>query len=88
MCYKTENFELVRKGKRIVVICSDSPTSQYRNSKNEYLMKKITMEFDITGKDLLKKAWKNCQKYSVFFFKPIQDWKKVKIYKKQNHRSY
>ena len=40
--------ELVVKGKKKIIICSDSPTSQYRNSKNVFLMKKLCQEFNIT----------------------------------------
>ena len=40
--------ELVVKGKKKIIICSDSPTSQYRNSKNVFLMKKLCQEFNIS----------------------------------------
>ena len=45
---KQKIVELVGNGKKRIVICSDSPTSQYRNAKNIYLMKKIAMELKIT----------------------------------------
>ena len=45
---KPKIVDLVQKGKRRIVICSDSPTSQYRNSKNVYLMKKIAQELNVS----------------------------------------
>jgi hypothetical protein len=38
------------------VICSDSPTSQYRNSKNVFLMKRLCLELDISIRLLFTEA--------------------------------
>ena len=48
--------ELVAKGKKRFVICSDSPTSQYRNSKNCFLMKRFCIEFGISIRLLFTEA--------------------------------
>ena len=48
--------DLVAKGKRRFVICSDSPTSQYRNSKNCFLMRRFCMEFGISIRLLFTEA--------------------------------
>ena len=40
--------DLVENGKKRIVICSDSPTSQYRNGKNVYLMKRLAQELKIS----------------------------------------
>ena len=53
---KQKLVNLVEKGKKRIVICSDSPTSQYRNSKKVYLMKKIAQEFDISIRLLFTEA--------------------------------
>ena len=45
---KSEIVNLKETGKTTVVVVSDSPTSQYRNGKNVFLMKKIAMELGIT----------------------------------------
>ena len=47
---------LVDKGKKRFVICSDGPTSQYRNSKNVILMKRFCEEFRITIRILFTEA--------------------------------
>ena len=47
---------LVAKGKKRFVICSDSPTAQYRNSKNVTLMRKFCEEFDISIRLLFTEA--------------------------------
>ena len=44
---KAEIVRLVEKGKTTIVIVSDSPVSQYRNSKNVFLMRKLAMELGI-----------------------------------------
>ena len=36
--------DLVAKGKKRFEICSDSPSGQYRNSKNVFLMRRLNME--------------------------------------------
>ena len=48
--------ELVAKGKKKFVICSDSPTSQYRNSKNVFLMKRLCLELNISIRLLFTEA--------------------------------
>ena len=48
--------ELVEKGIKKVVICIDGPTSQYRNSKNVYLMKKLAMKHNISIRLLYTEA--------------------------------
>ena len=53
---KQKIVNLVQNGKQRIVICSDSPTSQYRNSKNVYLMKKIAQEFNISIRLLFTEA--------------------------------
>ena len=53
---KPKIVDLVQKGKRRIVICSDSPTSQYRNSKNIYLMKKIAQELNVSIRLLFTEA--------------------------------
>lgn len=40
--------DIVENGKKIIVICSDSPTSQYRNGKNVDLMKRLAQELKIS----------------------------------------
>ena len=49
-------MKLVEKGKTRIVICSDSPVSQYRNSKNVYLMKKLAEELNISIRLLFTEA--------------------------------
>ena len=44
---KGEITKLVEKGKTTIVIVSDGPTSQYRNSKNVFLMKRLAVELQI-----------------------------------------
>ena len=44
---KGEIVKLKEKGKTTIVIVSDSPTSQYRNSKNVFLMKRLAVELEI-----------------------------------------
>ena len=48
--------ELVAKGKTKFVICSDSPSSQYRNSKNVFLMRRLCLELNITIRLLFTEA--------------------------------
>jgi hypothetical protein len=48
--------ELVVKGKNKFIICSDGPTSQYRNSKNVYLMRKLSVEHNISIRLLFTEA--------------------------------
>ena len=48
--------DLVRKIKTKFIIASDSPTSQYRNGKNIFLMKKLAMEFGISIRLLFTEA--------------------------------
>ena len=48
--------KLVAAGKKTFVICSDSPTAQYRNSKNIMLMKKLCQEFKISIRLLFTEA--------------------------------
>ena len=47
---------LMEKGKTRFVICSDSPTSQYRNSKNVWLMKKLAQDLNISIRLLFTEA--------------------------------
>ena len=49
-------MKLVENGKKRIVICSDSPSSQYRNSKNVFLMKRIAQELNITIRLLFTEA--------------------------------
>ena len=44
---KPEIEKLVRNGKSTIVMVSDSPTSQYRNAKNVYLMRRLAVELKI-----------------------------------------
>ena len=44
---KHEIIKLKEKGKTKIVVVSDSPTSQYRNAKNVYLMKRLATELGI-----------------------------------------
>lgn len=53
---KPKIVKLVEKGIKRIVICSDSPISQYRNSKNVFLMKKLAQEFDISIRLLFTEA--------------------------------
>ncbi len=53
---KDKIVKLVENGKKRIVICSDSPSSQYRNSKNVYLMKRIAQELNITIRLLFTEA--------------------------------
>ena len=48
--------KLVAKGTKRFVICSDSPTAQYRNSKNVILMRKFCEEFGISIRLLFTEA--------------------------------
>jgi hypothetical protein len=48
--------DLVENGKKRIVICSDSPTSQYRNGKNVYLMKRLAQELKINIRLLFTEA--------------------------------
>ena len=48
--------DLVENGKKRIVICSDSPTSQYRNGKNVYLMKRLAQELKISIQLLFTEA--------------------------------
>lgn len=48
--------ELLAKGKTRFVICSDSPTSQYRNSKNVFLMRRLCLELNISIRLLFTEA--------------------------------
>ena len=48
--------DLVAKGKKRFVICSDSPSSQYRNSKNVFLMRRYCAEFGISIRLLFTEA--------------------------------
>ena len=45
---KSEIVKLAEMGKTTIVVASDSPTSQYRNGKNVFLMRKLAMELGIT----------------------------------------
>ena len=47
---------LVAEGAKCLVICSDSPTAQYRNSKNVILMRKFCEEFGISMRLLFTEA--------------------------------
>ena len=47
---------LVAKGKKRFVICSDSPSGQYRNSKNVILMQRLCAEFGISIRLLFTEA--------------------------------
>ena len=47
---------LVAKGKTRFVICSDSPSSQYRNSKNVFLMRRFCAEYGISIRLLYTEA--------------------------------
>jgi hypothetical protein len=53
---KDKIVKLVENGKKRIVICSDSPSSQYRNSKNVFLMKRIAQELNITIRLLFTEA--------------------------------
>lgn len=53
---KPKIVKLVEKGKTKIVICSDSPVSQYRNCKNVYLMKKLDEELNISIRLLFTEA--------------------------------
>ena len=44
---KGEIIKLKENGKTTIVIVSDSPTSQYRNPKNVFLMKRLAVELGI-----------------------------------------
>ena len=44
---RAEIERLKEQGKTTIIVVSDSPVSQYRNSKNVFLMKKLAMELDI-----------------------------------------
>ena len=48
--------KLVAKGKKRFVICSDSPSAQYRNSKNVFLMRRFCEEFGISIRLLFTEA--------------------------------
>ena len=47
---------LVAKGKKQFIICSDSPSGQYRNSKNVILMQRLCAEFGISIRLLFTEA--------------------------------
>ena len=47
---------LVAKGKKQFVICSDSPSGQYRNSKNVFLMRRFCAEYGISIRLLFTEA--------------------------------
>ena len=53
---RSKIVNLVEKGKTRFVICSDSPTSQYRNSKNVFLMKRLAQELNISIRLLFTEA--------------------------------
>ena len=48
--------KLVGQGKKRFVICSDSPTAQYRNAKNVFLMRRFCEEFNISIRLLFTEA--------------------------------
>ena len=48
--------DLCSKGKTRFVICCDSPTSQYRNSKNVFLMRRLCIELNISIRLLFTEA--------------------------------
>ena len=45
---KSKFEELAAKGKTKIVVVSDSPTSQYRNGKNVFLMRRLAVQLGIT----------------------------------------
>ena len=53
---KSEITNLVEKGKTTIVAVSDSPTSQYRNGKHVFLMKRLATELGITIRLLYTEA--------------------------------
>ena len=53
---KPKIVQLVGKGFRKIVICSDSPVSQYRNAKNIFLMKILAQELQVSIRLLFTEA--------------------------------